>query len=199
MLVVMKVTLRLRNLENGELLLGEFDNLDDVRTWLGDRPQGMEVVGIATSIDEEVAASLRAVMRPLDRDEHERSKALDDERLQGLRDEIARQQAAFEADAAAARAAHLAGLGGDPNAPMNIAYDAKHGITHADPADPREIPEVVRRAVLAWVAERNEWVSPRRSHVARATLTVWPGPIPSGDESERCQAGGQFEVEPGLP
>jgi len=67
----------------------------------------------------------------------------------------------------------------------------------ADP-DPREIPPVVRDAVLAWVAERNTWVHARRARVARATVTVWPAAVPGGDEAERCQAGGQFEVEPGL-
>jgi hypothetical protein len=204
MLGGMKVTLRLRNLESGELLLGEFENLDDVRTWLADRPDGMEVVGVATltgaGLDEDVAASLRAAMRPLDAAELARSKALDEARLQDLRDEIARQQAAFEAETAAAREALV---NADPDAPMNIAYDERHGIAHADPADSREIPDVVRRAVLAWVAERNEWVRPRRSHVARATVTVWPGPVPNAEagaeESERVQPGGQFEVEPGLP
>jgi len=196
MLGHMKVTLRLRNLENGELLLGEFDNLDDVRTWLVDRPEGMEVVGVATSLDEDVATSLRSTMRPLDAKELARSKELDEARLQDLRDEIVRQQAAFEQETAAARDTLV---DADPDAPMNIAYDAEHGLAHADPVDSREIPEVVRRAVLAWVAERNDWVRPRQSHVVRATVTVWPGPVPGGDESERCQAGGQFEVEPGLP
>lgn len=191
----MGITLRLRNLEDGQLLLGEFESVAQAQAWLVDRPRFMEVVGVATSIDEAIADALRAAMRRLDPDEAARAKALDDARLQHLRDEIARQQAAFEADTAAARAARV---DGDPNGPMTLAYDRVHGLSHADPADPREIPDIARRAVLAWVAERNEWVHPRGVHVARATVTVWPAAVPGGDEADRCHPGGQFEVEPGL-
>lgn len=190
----MVITLRLRNLEDGQLLLGDFESVEQARSWLVDRPENMEVVGVATAIDEDVAASLRASMRALDPEERRRADAFDEARLQHLRDEITRAQAAFETEAAAARAAMV---DGDPDRPMTVEYDRLTGLRLADP-DPREIPPVVRDAVLAWVAERNTWVHARRSRVARATVTVWPGPVPGGDEADRCQAGGQFEVEPGL-
>ncbi len=191
----MAITLRLRNLETGDLLLGEFEGVEQAQAWLIERPRDMEVIGVATAIDEEVAASLRAVLRPLDADERARSSALDNARLQHLRDEIAGQQAAFEASAAAAR---VANADGDPDRPMTLEYDRALGVAHADPGDSREIPGIVRDAVAAWVMERNEWVRSRRAHVARATITVWPGPVPGGDEADRCQPGGKFEVEPGL-
>jgi len=191
----MSITLRLRNLATGDLLLGEFEDVEQARAWLTERPHDMEVVGVATAIDDGIADELRKAMRPLDAGEQARGRALDEARLQRMRDEITRQQQTFEAEAAAARAAVV---DADPDSPMTIAYDRRDGLAHADPADTREIPQLVHDAVLAWVAERDGWVHPRGARVARATVTVWPRAVPSGDEADRCHPGGQFEVEPGL-
>lgn len=197
-----KLALRLRDLESGELLVGEFDDHAAAVAWLRARPRFVEVIGVASSgaedasvLAEDAELELRNAMRPLDPDERGRADAHDEARIAALREHIAKEQARYEADVAAERAATV---DADPNRPMTIAFDERDGLTVADPADSRAIPDVARAAVLAWVAERNDWVHGRRQHVARAVVTVWPGPIPGGDESERCHAGGQFEVEPGI-
>jgi hypothetical protein len=191
-----KLALRLRDLESGELLVGEFDDRAAALAWLRARPRGIEVIGVASSgLGEDDEQELRAALRPLDDDERAKAHALDEARIEALREQIASEQARFEAAVAAERAAMT---NADPDRPMTIAFDEHDGLALADPTDSREIPEVVRKAVLAWVAERNDWVHGRRQHVARAIVTVWPGPIPGGDESERCHPGGQFETEPGV-
>jgi hypothetical protein len=193
-----KLALRLRDLDKGELLVGEFEDRAAALAWLRARPHDMEVIGVASSSEELAEADeleLRAAMRPLDEAERAKAQALDESRIAALREHIAREQARYEEDVAAERDA-LADA--DPQRPMIIAYDEHAGLSIGDPSDTREIPEVAKKAVLAWVAERNEWVHGRRQHVARAVVTVWPGSVPSGDESERCHAGGQFETEPGL-
>jgi len=191
-----KLALRLRNLQTGELLVGEFADRAAALAWLRTRPRFMEVIGVASSgLHEDDELGLREAVRPLDADEREMAHALDEARLQALREQIAREQEQFEADVAAERAAMA---DADPDRPMMISWDEREGMAVADPIDPREITDAARKAVLAWVAERNTWVHGRRQHVARATVTVWPGPVPGGDESERCHPGGQFEVEPGV-
>ena len=191
-----KLALRLRDLDSGELLVGEFDDMASAVAWLRARPSMMEVLGVATSdLAEDDDLVLRKAMRPLDPHEKAKAVALDEARMVALREQIEKEQARFQAAVAAERAAMV---DADPNRPMVISWDQHDGIALADPSDPREIPDVVRTAVAAWVAERNEWVHGRRQHVARATITVWPGPIPGGDESERCHGGGQFETEPGI-
>ncbi len=190
-----KYALRLRNLESGDLLIGEFDEISSVLRWLRQRPHMMEVIGAATKFDGDAETALRDAMRPLDPDEKARSNALDDARLAALEEAVAAQQAQ---DAEKQEAERIANLHADPDRPIVVAWDVRDGMWVADPADSREINEVVRAAVLAWVAERNSWVHPRRQHVARAMVTVWPGPVPGGDEADRCHTGGQFETEPGA-
>lgn len=191
-----KLALRLRDLDTGELLVGEFDHLDAALQWLRERPAMIEVLGVATSdLAEGDDLALREAMRPLEPDEKAKARVLDEARLAAMHEQIQREQARFQEAVAAERAAMATA---DPNRPMVVSWDEHDGLSLADPSDPRPIPDAVRTAVLAWVAERNEWVHGRRQHVARATITVWPGPIPGGDESERCHAGGQFETEPGV-
>ncbi len=84
----------------------------------------------------------------------------------------------------------------DPNRPMSIRWHFDEGYSIADPFDQREITDVAKRAVEAWIAERNTWVTDRGQMVVEATLTVYPGPVPSGMEMDRIQRGGQFV--PGL-
>lgn len=191
-----KLSLRLRKLDSGELLVGEFEDVTAAIAWLRARPRFVEVIGVASTVPAGVdETTLREAVRPLDAEEQAKANALDEERLQWLRQQIAREQEQYDRDLAAERAAMA---DADPDRPMVIAWDEREGMAIADPIDPREITDTAKRAVLAWVAERNTWVHGRRQHVARATVTVWPGPVPGGDESERCHAGGQFEVEPGV-
>jgi hypothetical protein len=47
---------------------------------------------------------------------------------------------------------------------------------------------VARDAVLAWIAERNEWVAARGQTVGECTVKVWPGKMPA-KEDERVKEG----------
>jgi hypothetical protein len=59
---------------------------------------------------------------------------------------------------------------------------------------------VVRKAVRAWVAERETWVHPRGQYLVSAQVVAWPGPLPAGtSEDERVHPGGRFEVLAGTP
>ena len=61
---------------------------------------------------------------------------------------------------------------------------------NTDPFDPRETPDAAKEAVLAWVAERNGWVSERELVVVEANVMVLPGTLPAG--TDRVLPGGQF-------
>ncbi|MFO0633346.1 MAG: hypothetical protein U0168_10880 [Nannocystaceae bacterium] len=147
-------------------------------------------------MDEALAQTLRAKMRPLDEQEQARAHVLDEAKLAAMRQAIAAEQAAFEAETAAARAA---AADADPDRPMQVGWALGEGVHNADPDDPRAVTQLASDAVLAWVAERNAWVHGRRQHLVRALVTVWPGALPPGTgEDDRCHAGGQFETEPGI-
>ncbi len=191
-----KISLRLRKLDDGSLLIGEFPGKDDALTWLRERPEMVEVIGVASELDPDVEQALRTAMRPLDADERRRAHELDEERISNMRAAVEREHSRLAAESAARGAAAAADR--DPNRAMTIAFDEHEGIRNAEPGDDREIPDVVADAVMSWVAERNTWVHGRGQHVARAVITVWPGPVPSGDEADRCQSGGQFETAPGA-
>ena len=95
-------------------------------------------------------------------------------------EEQKRTEVAEQAHAEAIRTA-------DPNRPMEGHYTYNAELTPTDPADTRPISAEVKTAVLAWVAERNEWVESRNQVVGDAKVTVWPGTIPKGQE--RVQRG----------
>jgi hypothetical protein len=80
----------------------------------------------------------------------------------------------------------------NPDRPMALRWHYAEGLTVADPYDQREITEAARKAVDDWIAERNTWVVDRGMMVLEAQLSVYPGPIPGGNEDERIQPGGQF-------
>jgi hypothetical protein len=191
----MPIALRLRNLDDGSLMNGEFEDADGAAAWLRERPEGIEVLGVAQGVDEVAATALQRAMRPLSPAERDKARALDDAKLARMQQAIDDEQAAYAASLAAQRDA---ASDADPDRPMAIAYEVGVGIRHAEDNDPRPIPDVVAEAVLAWVAERNAWVRPRCVHVARAFVHVWPGVVPGGDPSDRVQSGGQFDVEPGA-
>ena len=182
------IDLRLRNLENGELLLASFDNEVDAGLWLHDRPPMMEVLGvIAQSDDAAIHAALRRAVRDLDDAERAVVERLDAEAERAY----AERKADEERRADEERAAYLETMRtADPARPMQVAWSLAGGFAPVDPMDPRDITDDVRAAVLAWVRERDGWVADRGLVVGEATVTVWPLAVPDGES--RVHRGGQF-------
>lgn len=189
-----KLDLRLRDLENGELLIASFESEDDAATWLRERPHMMEVLGmIAENSDPAMHKMLREAARPLDPGEAEVVRRMDvaDARARMEREIEQARRATAEADAhrEAMRTA-------DPDRPMQISWSLDGGFAVMDPADEREITAAVKEAVAEWVRERDGWVADRGLMVNEAVLTVWPGPLPKGES--RVQPGGRF-IPAGRP
>lgn len=185
------IELKIRRLKTGETLIACFESESDAILWLTARPSFVDVLGVADpNLDPEISERLRKAMRPLDADE--RAFIKEEERQL----EAARLAAEKEAEELAVRkreerrqAAQSLG----PDDPMVIAWTRDGGITKADPDDPREITEAARRVVEAWIAERATWVSPPKA-LGEVLVTVWPGKVPSGAESERIHPGGTFQT-----
>lgn len=172
-------------------MLAEFDTLDTCLEWLEQRPQFVDVLGpVDESLSVEGERLLRDALRPYDDEENallEAARKKRDLELEQARDAEAREAARRRAELEQ----QIAKRG--PNDPMQLAWTQRGTLAHTEPLDTRPIPDVVKQAVEAWVAERDGWVHPRGQRVAEAVLTVWPGEVPRGEE--RVQAGGQFEVE----
>ena len=192
----MTVQLKIRRMKTGETLIAEFETAEDAETWLRERPDHVNVLGTVGELPEALDERLREAMRPLDEEERKAAEISERESAERVRAALRREQEQAMAKIAEAREA---AKDLDPNRPMAVAFERGKGIENADPADPREVPEIVRKAVLAWVAERDVWVHPRGQYVATAGLVVWPGPIPDGPEGERVQPGGQFTTLSGDP
>ncbi len=175
-----KIEFRIRRLESGDVLVAEFPDVGAAAAWLVERPSMVEVQRMLTSVDPEVEERLRNAMRPLD--EQERA------RMSELEAEADAQRFAKMAQAQQ----QVAPVSNDPNRQMVLRWERAKGLFLADESDDREIPEIVREAVLSWVAERDTWVRERGEQVAAASLSVWPAEVPSGHESERIIPGGQF-------
>ncbi len=183
----MKFDLQLRDLKTGNTSRKTFESVDEAKAWLADRPRYTDVMGIASHhVPRETSDELRAAMKPLDDEE----KALDDA-LREAREKAVEQAAQERARAEAAEAArHMAAqASADPKRPMELRWTYKDGLSIADAADTREIPQVVREAVDAWVAERNTWVESRNQVVGDARLRAWPSDIPEGKGDERILSG----------
>ncbi len=175
-----KIEFNIRDLKTGDVVCAEFPDLATAQAWLVDRPAFTQVLRLVTSLTPETEARLREAMRPLD----------DQERAVMVQTEAAAQ---------AEHAAELARLQAikdstpkDPNRPLVLQWTVAAGLTMSDASDDREITDLARAAVLAWIAERDTWVEGRGQRVAAASLSVWPGPIPGGNESERIPPGGTF-------
>lgn len=183
-----RLDLRLRNLENAELLIASFESEDDAETWLADRPHMMEVIGlIAESDDPAVHVRMRQAVRPLDADEAEVVRRMDEA---DAADRSARE-AEHERRALAEHEAHLAEMrNADPDRPLQVTWTPAAGFTSMDPADEREITQAAKDAVTEWVRERAGWVADRGLVIGEAVVTVWPGPVPKGES--RVQPGGRF-------
>lgn len=182
------IDLRLRNLENAELLIASFENEIDAAFWLRERPPMMEVLGvIAQSDDPSLHLALRRAVRPLDEDEAAIVKRLDEESERAFAAARMEEERRAQEEAAAYREAMRHA---DPNRPMQLAWSLEGGFERVDPVDEREISDEVRAAILAWVRERDEWVAERGLVVGEAVVTVWPGALPKG--ASRVHAGGHF-------
>jgi hypothetical protein len=183
-----KITLKLRNLDNGDSLSQEFDDEAATIAFLKDRPAMRDVLGVVfEGLTPEQNARLRAAVRPLDPVELAAERKLDEE-AEKKAEAAAKIRAAEEEKA---RAAHREAMKtADPNRPMEIRYryDGGGGLGLVDPEDPREITAEAKAAVEAWVAERNEWVESRGQIVGEAKVTVWPGTLPKPN-ADRVQGG----------
>ena len=182
------IDLRLRNLENSELLIASFENEVDAALWLRERPSMMEVLGvIAQSEDPALHQALRRAVRPLDPEEKEVVKRLDAEAERVYQAQLAEEERlALEERAAYKEALRSA----DPKRLMQVAWSLTGGFEPVDPMDEREINADVQQAVLAWVRERDEWVADRDMVVGEAVVTAWPLEVPAGDS--RVQRGSTF-------
>ena len=194
----MAVQLKIRDLQTGKAQIAEFERVDDAVTWLAERPRFVEVLGPPqrSSIAAADEQRMRAAMRPLDDEERAAVAAQDRRDAEALRDAMAREQARAQEQIEAFRERQR---DADPNRQIHVVWERGKGCRNGDPADPREVNEVVRAAVEAWVAERDSWVHRRGQYLVDAQLLVWPGPVPGGDEGDRIEPGGQFNVLFGDP
>jgi hypothetical protein len=183
----MKFDLQLRDLKTGTTSQKTFESIEDGLAWLKQRPKFTDVMGIGSHhVPREISDQLRAAMKPLDAEE----KALDN-KLRDAREKAAEAAAKARAAAEAAEAAHHLAktASADPKRPMDLRWTYKDGLSIAEAADKRDIPDVVREAVDAWVAERNSWVEGRNQVVGDARLRAWPSDIPEDEDDERIISG----------
>ncbi len=192
----MAVQLKIRDIRTGKAQIAEFESVDDTLTWLSNRPRFVEVLGPPqrSAIAPADEKRMRSAMRPLD-DEELAAQAVQDQRdAEALRAALANEQAQARAQLEEQRELNRLA---DPNRPMHVAWEHGKGCRNADPADQRPVTGLARKAVDAWIAERNTWVHPRGQYVVDAQVVVWPGPVPGGDEDNRIEPGGQFNVMSG--
>lgn len=182
----MKVMLRVRDLKTGIFDDQEFSSLEAARAWLVERPRMEQVLGVPTEgIPVEVNQELKKICRPLDEEE----KAAADGWEEAERNKRALKMAEQERERAKERAADAAAMANaDPKRQMKVRWTYDHGF--ANGSDDREVPEVVKEAVLEWIKERNEWVEGRGQIVGDATVMAWPADIPKGED--RIAYGGTF-------
>jgi hypothetical protein len=181
-----KITLKLQNLTDGDTSYQELADEAATLAWLRERPRFVDVLGVVfEGLTPEQNARLKEAKRPLDAEETAAEQRL--AAAAGKAAELA--QALREKEALAARAAHRETLkNADPNRPMEVRYLYNAALALTDQEDPRPISDEARAAVLAWVAERNEWVESRGQIVGEAKVTVWPGPL-SKPGMDRVQGG----------
>jgi hypothetical protein len=194
----MKLDLKIRNLETGITGVVTFDSTDEAMTWLKGRPKGVDVLGVASHhIPADINAQLKAALRPLDEEELALERKLDETieaRARALAEK--RQKEEHTQSEEQRKAISVA----DPNRPLPVRYRFNAGLSLSDPLDKRTITEEARVAVMAWVAERNDWVKGRGLCVGEATMQVWPGPIPAEHPGgERVFAGTFIPVTAAKP
>jgi len=195
----MAVQLKIRDIRTGEAQVAEFQSIGDAETWLRERPRFVEVLGPSRhgAIPPGDELRLRDAMRPLDEEEQQAQAEQDERNAEAIRKAMAGEQERMRQEVEARREANR---DADPDRPLVVSWERGKGMRNADPADDREVTEAARRAVMAWVAERDTWVHPRGQYLVNAQVVVWPGPLPAGtSEDERVHPGGQFNVLAGTP
>jgi hypothetical protein len=181
------IQLRIRNLKTRETGVAAFETEAEARRWLEERPPFVEAMGIAgqTPVPMEVQERLRAAMRPLDADERLAERELE---LALEKEDLEREKEARKAEQEAHQR-HLESMRtADPDRLMEVHWRFDAGMRLTDAHDPRPIPDVAREAILAWIAERNEWVAGRGQTVGECTVKVWPGKLPP-KQDERVKEG----------
>jgi hypothetical protein len=181
------IKLRIRNVKTGFAEIIDFETEPDALKWLNERPPFMDVMGAAgvVPVAMDLQARLKAAMRPLTEDER-----LADRELQLKLDklDLDKQTESRKKDLEN-QAKHVETMRtGDPDRIMEIQWRFNADMKLTDPADPRAITEDARAAVLAFIAERNEWVARRGQCVGECTVKVWPGKLPAGKD-ERVSEG----------
>jgi hypothetical protein len=183
----MKFDLQLRDLKSGERSIKTFDDAEEAKSWLRERPKFTEVLGMASHhVSREVSDELKATMRPLDAEEQLLERQLEQAADDRMR-EAAEKRRAKEVAEAERMVAEMADA--DPNRPMEVRYRFDADLSSAVAGDERPITAEARAAVEAWVAERNEWVEARGQIIGEAKVQVWPGPIPEGEGDKRVISG----------
>lgn len=173
-----KVTLRLRGLEDGEGKVTEQGSIEEAIAWLEKRPRFVEVLGVVfEGISREDNDRMKAAMRPLDDDEREKVRVLDEkDAATRARAADARRQ---EQEAANERMRQEAKTG-SPNRPMEVRYRFDHAeLGKTDQYDDRPITDAAKEAVMAWVEERQEWVKDRGQTIGEAKVTLYPNEVPA--------------------
>lgn len=182
----MKIMLKLEHMNTGDPSVQEFPDEEATIAWLQQRPRFTDVLGVVfEGLTKEQNARLKAAMRPYDDEEKAAEKALQDKRRQEAE---AQREVREKADAAAQAAHRQAQKNLSPDRPMEVRYRYDSGLSIVDRDDPREISDEVRAVVMAWVAERNEWVESRGQIVGEAKVTVLPGALPKPG-ADRVQHG----------
>jgi hypothetical protein len=196
----MAIQLKVRDIRTGAGKVAEFESVDEAEAWLRDRPRFVDVLGPShpgaiPSADE---ARLRQALRPFDDEEHAAQAQQDERDAEVIRKALAVDQERMLKEIEARREANK---DADPDRLMTVSWERGSGsLENSDPADDRVPNDTVRKAVEAWVAERDTWVHSRGQYVVSANVVVWPGPLPKGvGEDERVQMGGKFEVLYGTP
>lgn len=186
-----KLTLKLQNLNSGETSFHELESEEAAIVFLKNRPRFVDILGVVfEGLTPEQNNRLKAAMRPLEEDELAAEKKLEDAKAKAK----AAAEAAREREAMESMKAHQASMKNlGPDAPMEVRYRYDVGIVPVDPADTRVLSEELRGLIMAWVAERNEWVESRNQVVGEAKLTVYPGALPRPG-MDRVQGGSFIPV-----
>ncbi|MBN4050234.1 hypothetical protein JYT28_00600 [Desulfobulbus sp. AH-315-M07] len=174
----MSIILQLRDLKNGSPSQKEFATEAEAIAYLKDRPKLVAVIGVADAgLDKDINDRLKAANRPLDVEEQLAERELQAS-LDKDAEDRAKAQRAREAEEVAKQQKEQQSA--DPNRKMAVRYHYDKGLSVAEPYDTREIPDVAREIVEAFVAERTTWVKDRNQMVGEARVELWPADLPEG-------------------
>lgn len=169
------IELRIRNLKTGEAGVASFNDEAAATVWLRARPRFVVVLGEVEKLDPAILGRLRDAMRPFDAEEKAVEAQSQADMMAAARTRAESDRKRFEQDKVDAKDL-------DPNRPMEIRWTYDGGMSLTDATDARGISDEARAAVLAWIAERDDWVSGRGQMIGDATISVYPSVILKGDE-----------------